>query len=161
MHIVIFKKKYIHTHLHFFKRGSSLCNKRHTWPLTLHFVSHGYIFHRLCHMACVSSSWQRTPGENEVSSCRVEDACWCEASSKALKCPVDQQPSRPCLNAILSPRQPEATLKNLLCRAEKVSRDIIWLRASSHNMWVCSLQSHDYRCPLYTFSFFHAVKPGA
>lgn len=60
----------IYSHL----RGSSLCNKRHTWPLTLHECPISTFF---TDTATYCVTMLHTPGEKKHSSRCRGDVCWC------------------------------------------------------------------------------------
>lgn len=74
MHIIIYIYKKKSTDIYSHLRGSSLCNKRHTWPLTLHECPISTFF---TDTATYCVTMLHTPGEKKHSSRCRGDVCWC------------------------------------------------------------------------------------
>lgn len=158
MHAVVYKKKTVHTFT--LIRGSSLCNKRHKWPLTLHLCPMSTYLTDIL-LPQVSSIWQHTHTwrKNYLSSCR-QAACWCVV---VIHCQQQSSKVRSwlCLKANPIPQQPEAKLKVFLAimikQAETSCRTIYNpLNTSGPD---AGQKVNDYQCPTHTFCSFKAVRP--
>lgn len=125
------------THIYTHLRGSSLCNKRHKWPLTLHLCPMCTYFTdtaTYCVTICELALTTHAPGKkNYFSSCR-EDMCWCVI---VIHCRAAAEQYAALLIVSKCDPIPSAAWgkdESLSSHKDKVRKDIFWLKTEFHNL---------------------------